>query len=74
LKQDLEPYIKYYENFNLKNEALEFYEQRLDTIYDNEDNHKEMMNTMTDKLKTEILDEQSQVALFSEEFYPLSKW
>ncbi len=29
LRRDLEPYVKYYREFNIRNAALEFYQERL---------------------------------------------
>ena len=36
--KDLEPYIEYYKEFNLKNEALTYFAERLDKIWTNEEN------------------------------------
>ena len=72
--KDLQPYMKYYEDFNLKSQALDFYEKRLDGIFDNEMNMKDMISTMSDKVREELADELSQTQLFSDDFYPLTKW
>lgn len=68
---ELEPYVKYYEEFNLKNAALEFYEKRIQGIVDNSATTSEMMSVMSDKLKADLADEESQVSLFREDFYPV---
>jgi hypothetical protein len=45
--KDLEPYNKYYEDFNIRGQALDYYEQRLNSIHDNDANLRDMMNSMS---------------------------
>jgi hypothetical protein len=46
LIKDLEPFSNHYKEFNLRNEALSFYENRLDSIYQNEVNLKEFRESL----------------------------
>jgi hypothetical protein len=46
LIKDLEPFSNHYKEFNLRNEALSFYENRLESIYQNEVNLKEFRESM----------------------------
>ena len=52
--KEIEPYVKYYENYNIRNEALEYYEQRLQGIFNNEASMRDLSCLMTAKLSAEI--------------------
>lgn len=74
LIKDLEPFSNHYKEFNLRNEALSFYENRLDSIYQNEVNLKEFRESLNSQQKDELLDEFSQIQLFTDDFYTVQKW
>lgn len=74
LIKDLEPFANHYKEFNLRNEALSFYESRLDSIYQNEVNLKEFRASLNARQKEELLDEFSQIQLFTDDFYTVEKW
>jgi hypothetical protein len=41
LKVELKPFTDYYEDFNLRAKALDYYEARLDNIQDNDGNMRD---------------------------------
>ena len=69
LIKDLEPFSNHYKDFNLRNQALTFYENRIESLDKNEVNLKEFRETLNSRQKDELLDEYSQIQLFTVDFY-----
>ena len=59
LKEDLKPFTDYYQDFNLRAKALDYYELRLDAIHDNQQNLQDYQNSLTKLQSEEIRDEYS---------------
>jgi hypothetical protein len=73
LIKDLDPYIKYYDEFNLKNEALDYIERQIEK-QDCQASLPQLLRTLTPKLRNELQDELTQVELFREDFYTVQMW
>jgi hypothetical protein len=48
LKEEMKPFTDYYQDFNLRAQALDYYELHLNATHDNQKNLQDFQNSLTD--------------------------
>jgi hypothetical protein len=70
----MEPQVRYYQEFNLKNAGLEQCERRVEEYTSGEADVRDHMSNTTRDQRAEYADEREQILLFDEGFYPVDRW